>query len=132
MRRGFDTGYFVKYATGELSETHRQVLRDLASEDGLAVANGLVIYELKKLGYRGVLDVEDAEWFVEIVDDACKVERGLSNSFLDEAARLSHGNDLSMADAMMLTTALRHDADELYTTDTDLLAYEGPIEVVLV
>jgi predicted nucleic acid-binding protein len=132
MRRGFDTGYFVKYATGELSETHRQALRDLAREDGLGVANGLVIYELKKLGDRGVLDMEDAEWLVGIVGDVCEVERVLSNSFLDEAARLSHGNDLSMANAMMLTTARRHDADELYTTDHDLQAYEGPIEVVLV
>ncbi|MFB6230754.1 MAG: type II toxin-antitoxin system VapC family toxin [Salinibacter sp.] len=132
MRRGFDTGYFVKYATGKLSETHRQVLRDLAREDGLGIANGLVIYELKKLGDRGVLDMEDAEWLVNVVGDACEVERVLSNSFLDEAARLSHGNDLSMADAMMLTTALRHDAEELYTTDHDLLAYDGPIEVVLV
>lgn len=132
MRRGFDTGYFVKYATGELSETHRQALRDLTGEAGLGVANGLVIYELKKLGYRGVLDVEDADWLVNIVGDACEVDRVLSNSFLDEAARLSHGNDLSMADAMVLTTALRHDADELYTTDSDLLAYEGPTEIVLV
>ena len=132
MRRGFDTGYFLKYATGELSETHRQVLRDLAREDGLAIANGLVIYELKKLGYRGVLDMEDADWLVEIVGNVCEVERVLSNSFLDEAARLSHGNDLSMADAMMLATARRHDVDELYTTDSDLLAYEGPIEVILV
>lgn len=132
MRRGFDTGYFVKYATGALSETHRQALRDLVRKDGLGVANGLVIYELKKLGYRGVLDMEDAEWLVNVVGDACEVERGLSNSFLDEAARLSHGNDLSMANAMMLTTALPHDGDELYTTDYDLQAYEGPIEVVLV
>jgi len=132
MRRGFDTGYFLKYATGELSETHRQVLRDLAREDGLAIANGLVIYELKKLGSRGVLDMEDADWLVEIVGNVCEVERVLSNSFLDEAARLSHGNDLSMADAMMLATARRHDVDELYTTDSDLLAYEGPIEVILV
>lgn len=132
MRRGFDTGYFIKYATGELSNTHRQALRDLAGEEGLAVANGRVIYELKKLGYRGVLDMEDAEWLVEIVGDACEVGRMLSNSFLDEAARLSHGNDLSMADAMILATALRHDVDELYTTDHDLLAYEGSIEVVLV
>lgn len=132
MRRGFDTGYFVKYATGELSETHRPALQNLAGEERLGVANGLVIYELKKLGYRGVLDMEDAEWLVEIVGDVCEVERMLSNSFLDEAARLSHGNDLSMADAMMLATALRHDADELYTTDHDLLAYDGPIEIVLV
>lgn len=132
MRRGFDTGYFVKYATGELSEPHRQALRELVEEGGVGVANGLVVYELKKLGYRGVLDGEDAEWLVEIVDDACRVDRELSNSFLDEAARLSHGNDLSMADAMMLATALWHDADELYTTDTDLLAYDGPIEIVRV
>jgi predicted nucleic acid-binding protein len=132
MRRGFDTGYFVKYATGELSEAHRQALRGLAEGEGLGVANGLVIYELKKLGYRGVLDMEDADWLVEIVGDVCEVDRDLSNSFLDEAARLSHGNDLSMADAMMLATALQNDADELYTTDSDLLAYEGPIEVVLV
>jgi predicted nucleic acid-binding protein len=76
--------------------------------------------------------MEDAEWLVDVVGDACEVERRLSNSFLDEAARLSHGNDLSMADAMMLATALRHDAEELYTTDHDLRAYEGPIEVVLV
>ena len=60
------------------------------------------------------------------------MDRALSNSFLDEAARPSHGNNLSRADAMRLATALRHDADELYTTDSDLLAYEGPIEVVLV
>lgn len=132
MRSGFDTGYFVKYATGELSERHRQALRELAREDGLGVANGLVIYELKKLGYRGVLDMEDAEWLVEIVGDVCEVERVLSNSFLDEAARLSHGNDLSMDGAVMLATTLRHGAEELYTTDHDLLAYEGPIEIVLV
>jgi predicted nucleic acid-binding protein len=132
MRRGFDTGYFVKYATGELSETHRQALRELAREDGLGVANGLVIYELKKLGYRGVLDVEDANWLVDVVGDACEVDRRLSNPFLDEAARLSHGNDLSMADAMMLASALRHDADERYTTDTDLLAHDGPIEIIRV
>ncbi|WP_263840781.1 type II toxin-antitoxin system VapC family toxin [Salinibacter sp.] len=132
MRRGFDTGYFVKYATGELSEAHRQALRDLVGDEGLGVANALVIYELRKLGYRGVFDEEDAEWLVNIVGDACEMDRVLSNSFLDEAARLSHGNNLSMADAMMLATALRHDADELYTTDSDLLAYEGPIEVVLV
>lgn len=49
-----------------------------------------------------------------------------------EVVRLSHSNDLSMADAMMLTTALRHDADKLYTTDMDLVAYDGPIEVILV
>lgn len=132
MRRGFDTGYFVKYAAGTLSESHRQALRDLAEEQGLGVANGLVVYELKKLGYRGVLDMEDAEWLVEIVGDACEVERVFSDSFLDEAARLSHGNALSMADAMMLATALRHNADELYTTDHDLLAYDGPVEVVMV
>ncbi|MFO8099321.1 MAG: PIN domain-containing protein [Salinibacter sp.] len=132
MRRGFDTGYFVKYATGELSEMHRQALRELARGDGLGVANGLVIYELKKLGYRGVLDMEDAEWLLGIVGDVCDVDRRLSNSFLDEAARLSHGNDLSMADAMMLATALRHDAEELYTTDHDLLAYKGSIEIVVV
>lgn len=132
MRRGFDTGYFVKYAAGTLSESHRQALRDLAEEQGLGVANGLVVYELKKLGYRGVLDMEDAEWLVEIVGNACEVDRVFSDSFLDEAARLSHGNALSMADAMMLATALRHNADELYTTDHDLLAYDGPVEVVMV
>ena len=43
MRRGFDTEYFVKYATGELSESHRRALRSLTQEDGLGVANGLVV-----------------------------------------------------------------------------------------
>lgn len=61
---------------------------------------------------------------------APELDRLLSDDFLDEAARLSHGNGLSMADAMVLATALRHDADRIYTSDSDLVAYDGPIEVV--
>jgi hypothetical protein len=54
MRRGFDTGSFVKYATGDLSELRCLALRDRAEEGGLGVANGLVSCELKTLGHRGV------------------------------------------------------------------------------
>ena len=130
MRFGFDTGYFVKYATGELDEKHRRALQAVAQGGASGFASSIVIYELKKLGLRGVLEKEDAEWLASIVGDACEIDRHLPDDFLDEAARLSHGNGLSMADSMVLATALRHDAGRIYTSDSDLLAYDGPIEVL--
>lgn len=129
MRFGFDTGYFVKYATGELSQEHRRALQAVAEGEAQGFASGLVIYELKKLGLRGVLAQEDASWLAETVGEACRVDRLLSDEFLDEAARLSHGNGLSMADSMVLASALSNEAHRLYTSDSDLLAYEGPIDI---
>lgn len=130
MRFGFDTGYFVKYAAGPLEDRHRRALQAVGKDAAIGIASAIVIYELKKLGLKGVLDKADAEWLVETVGHACEIDRALTDDYLDEAARLSHGNDLSMADAMILATALRNDADRVYTTDTDLLAYEGPVEIV--
>jgi predicted nucleic acid-binding protein len=130
MRFGFDTGYFVKYAAGTLNDKHRHALQAVATDTAMGFASAIVTYELKKLGLKGVLDKADAEWLVETVGHACEIDRVLTDDYLDEAARLSHGNDLSMADAMILATALRNDADRIYTTDTDLLTYEGSIEVV--
>lgn len=130
MRYGFDTGYFVKYAAGTLSDQHRRALQRIAQETAVGVASAIVLYEIKKLGLRGVLDREDAEWLSETVGRACDIDRLLTGASLDEAARLSHGHGLSMADAMVLATALRNDAARLYTTDSDLLAFDGPIEIV--
>ena len=127
---GFDTGYFVKYATGDLPGGPRQALRTVADGTAEGVASAIVIYELKKLGLRGVLDSQDADWLAETVGRACTIERHLTDEFLDEAARLSHGNGLSMADAMVLQAALRNEATRIYTSDSDLLAYNGPIDVI--
>jgi predicted nucleic acid-binding protein len=135
MRFGFDTGYFVKYVTGELDQKHRRALQAVAlqavAEGGsTGLSSAIVIYELKKLGLRGVLSKEDADWLARTVGDACEVDRHLPDDVLDEAARLSHGNGLSMADSMVLMTALRHDAGRIYTSDSDLMAYDGPIEIL--
>jgi predicted nucleic acid-binding protein len=105
MRFGFDTGYFVKYVTGELDQKHRRALQAVAlqavAEGGsTGLSSAIVIYELKKLGLRGVLSKEDADWLARTVGDACEVDRHLPDDVLDEAARLSHGNGLSMADSM--------------------------------
>jgi predicted nucleic acid-binding protein len=44
---------------------------------------------------------------------------------VERAARLSHGEGLSMADALVLRAALDERADRLYTNDRDLLDLEG-------
>jgi hypothetical protein len=61
MRFGFDTGYFVKYATGDLPDRARQALQTVADGTAEGVASAIVIYEIQKLGLRGVLDAEDAD-----------------------------------------------------------------------
>jgi predicted nucleic acid-binding protein len=35
-----------------------------------------------------------------------------------------------MVNAMVLQAALRNEANRIYTSDSDLLAYNGPIEVI--
>jgi phosphoheptose isomerase len=85
------------------------------------------VYELKKPGLRGVLGKQDADWLAGTVGEACKVDRLLSDDFLDEAARLSHGNGLSMADAMVLATALRRDADHRGLAGASVTTTTGPV-----
>lgn len=132
MRFGFDTGYFVQYVAGRLSPSDRGALQDVADGAARGFTSPIVLYEIRKLGLRGVLNMDDAEWLADTVSVACDVDRTLTDDCIDQAARLSHGNDLSMADAMILATALRNRADRIYTTDTDLLAYEGSIQVARV
>ena len=85
MRFGFDTGYFVKYAAGTLDEKHRHALESVATDTALGLASAIVMYELKKLGLKGVLDKADAEWRVETLGHACEIDRLLTNDYLDEA-----------------------------------------------
>ena len=48
-----------------------------------------------------------------------------SSELLEHAARLAHGNALSMADSLILASALSLGASKLYTTDSDMAKYQG-------
>jgi predicted nucleic acid-binding protein len=130
MRIAFDTGYFLQLATGTLDPTHRPAFISVADGEAVGFASGIVLYEIRKQGYKGAISPNDAEFLCGTIEDSCQIVWPDTADFMDQTARLSHGNGLSMADAMILQSALSESAQRLYTTDSDLHQYDGPIEVI--
>ena len=127
---GCDTGFFVEFITENSTVT--ELMRNAARGEHKLVASVICIYELKKLGLTGVVSKDAAFRVAADIPLLCEVvfldDEALS--LVDQAARLSHGNGLSMADALILSSALSRGAERLYTVDRDMARYKGNIEVV--
>lgn len=133
MTCGFDTGFFYRHLSGT-GDTER--VQSLWKSVLLGETNGvlsyIVCFELYRHGLRGALPRDATEALVADLPDACRAVSVGDTARCEQAARLSHGNALSMADAFVLDAALLYDADRLYTTDADFEEYAGAaIEVVL-
>lgn len=127
---GFDTGFFVR-----LYEQHPTALgawRDVGEGQLWGVVSCISLLELRRLGLRGALPKEVAELFRKQVPDVCEVVwLGQGNeALLDQAARLAHGNGLSMADALILSSFIDAGAEVIYTTDSDFEASKAGPRIV--
>ena len=80
-------------------------------------------------GVKGALGREDAGLLLEAIPAVCRVVWP-DWAIGKRAALLSHGLALPMVDALVLATALEAGAEELWTTDAHLTAYEGRTRVV--
>lgn len=132
MTYGFDTGFFYRLVSGTGGERVQNAWADLGRGEADGVLSHVVCFELYRHGLRGSLPREQTEALVTDLPSLCRVVPVGDLERCEGAARLSHGNGLSMADAFILEAALAHDADRLYTTDADFEKYEGEeIEIVL-
>ena len=90
---------------------------------------GKALVELLRLSLKGAIGREDAGLLLDAIPAVCRVVWP-DWSIGERSARLSHGLALPLVDAIVLTTALEAGAEELWTTDAHLTAYEGRTRVV--
>ena len=133
MTYAFDTGFFYQFLDEadeeeRVSEIWAHVLQGTAT----GVLSYIVCFELYRHGLRGALPRTQTEALVTDLPQACRVVAVDGPERCERAARLAHGNGLSMANAFILEAALDHRADRIYTTDADMENYEGDdIEIVM-
>lgn len=127
---GLDTGVFERILSGD--ERAVRIVQRLTEQERSAFVSCISLYELTKLRHRGVVDHEKADVLLDRIPDAFEVIWLDRASLLRRAAGVSHGNDIPMADALILVSCLWKGCEVLYTTDTDFTRYAGSdIEVVL-
>ena len=122
-----DTGFFARLLQGEGRAVDRW--RALVEGEGEGVVSGLSLVELLRLSLKGAIGREDAGLLLEAIPAVCRVVWP-DWAIGERAARLSHGLALPLVDALILATALEVGAEELWTTDAHLTAYEGQTRVV--
>lgn len=130
-RVGLDTGVFVRLLQGHAQAT--ALVRRLTKRDTPAFVSCLSLYELAKLRHRGVIAPERADALLADIPAAYTVVWLDRAALLHRAAGLSHGNNIPMADALILASCRAVGCAAIYTTDHDLAQYEGEdLDVVMV
>ena len=127
---GCDTGFFVEFIKG--NPVTRQLSEAAARDEHQLVSSIICIYELKKLGLEGMVTKNAAFKVADNIPSLCTLVPldDAALNLVEQAARLSHGNDLSMADALILGSVLTMNAQRLYTVDNDLAKYKGRLKVI--
>jgi predicted nucleic acid-binding protein len=129
-RLGLDTGFFKRLDSGgQRAET---AWAQIVGGGTTGIISCVTIFELQKLGLRGVIEKQAVESLTEELHHVCQIIWLTENSLIRRAARISHGNNIAMANALILTSLMEADAEHIYTTDTDFERYEaGPADIVL-
>ncbi len=126
-RYGLDTGFFVRLFAG--TDRTRAVWTDIVEASAEGVVSSVTAYELQRNALPGLLVREDVEEFLEELPILCVVHDTLSMDSIQRAAHLGWGNGVSMTNALILQAFLDEDVSHIVTTDRDLAAYEGDLEI---
>lgn len=124
MRYAFDTGFFFALMH-DPDRTVRGVWTDLRSRDASGIVAGVVCFELRRHALVGRLDAALVNALLDRMGTAFNLVWMDELEDAERAARLCHGEGLSMSDALVLRAALQTKADRLYTNDRDLLRLDG-------
>ena len=129
---GFDTGFFRRLHDGD--SRAQSVWADVRASRAVGLVSCVSLFELERLGLRGVIPRGVAGAFTAAIPVTCTVvwlDAATGADRLSRAARRGHGIGLAMADAIILTSLLDAGAETVYTTDSDFQRHDGPETVVL-
>ncbi|MCU0578511.1 MAG: type II toxin-antitoxin system VapC family toxin [Desulfobacterota bacterium] len=117
---GLDTGFFVKLLQGD---SRTVTLFAQMEPDADLCLSSLTIFELKRLGLKGALDLEALTKLIETIMDLCHISWLDSVEIHTAAAGLSHGLGLPALDALILAGLLKNGSELIYTTDAHFEKY---------
>jgi len=126
-RYGLDTGFFFKLFDGDARA--RMVWNEIVAGEAEGIVSTITAYELSINALKGVLVREDVEALLEELPVLCTVHAHLSVDDAQHAARIAWGNNLAMADVLILQSFLDAEVDRIVTTDRDFERYEGGPDV---
>ena len=118
---GLDTGFFVELLKGNGKAVDKW--KNIVDGEIDAAVCSLTIFELKKLSLKGGLTVAAVQLTIEAILAACQVVWINNCEVLDDAARLSHGNNIPAIDAIILASLLQAGVRTIYSTDRHLLGF---------
>lgn len=127
---GCDTGFFKHFL--ESAPKTLELWRAARAGESELVISCITLFELRRLGFRGAIPLAKATSLLTHLPVVCTViwlDRG-NAALLEAAARMAHGNGLSMADALILASFVHAGVDVVVTTDADMLRYTAGPEIV--
>lgn len=128
---GLDTSMFYLLAIGH--PRAGKIFGDAKTKRLRAFVSCLCLYELTKLRHRGVINRNTADVLLAEIPQACELLWLDTPEVITRAAGISHGNDIAMADALILASYLNAGCEAVYTVDTDFERYEGgEIDIIVV
>ena len=118
---GLDTGFFVELLRGnpDLIKVWQEIMD---GED--SVVSCMSIFELKKLGLKGVLGRTGVDTVIEAIMAICRVVWIDNLNFLETAVKLSYGLGLPAVDAQILAAFAQNNCRRIYTTDAHMAVYK--------
>lgn len=128
-RYGLDTGFFFELFGG--NERALKLWEEIVAGKAEGVVSVITTYELQINALKGVLVREDVEDLLEELPILCTVREDLSVDASKRAAHLAWGNNMAMADALILQGFLDAGVTHILTTDSDLSKYESGPDVEL-
>lgn len=120
-RIGFDTGFFVLIAGADPEAT--KLWDQAVAGEREVLVSALSLFELRRLGLRGVIPESFAEAALESIPEVCEVVWIDDLEEIRAAAQLSERLELALTDALILASLVARDCREIYTTDPDLARY---------
>ena len=121
-----DTGFFVEYLNANSKAA--DIWAGARKRRQKPIISVVLLYELRRLALKGEIKRAQPEAFLNLAPKLCVVvylDHYNRDALLEQAARIAHGNGLSMADSLIFTSALQAGATVLYTTDSDMAKYKG-------
>jgi predicted nucleic acid-binding protein len=117
---GLDTGFFLELVSG--NEQAVSLWQSCLDDKVELVVSCLTLFEIERLGLKGKLGGIDT-----ILDAIHGVTLVVwpDREILGRSARLSHGLGIPALDSLILASLTSRDVSEIYTTDSDLEAYQS-------
>ena len=118
---GLDSGFFVELLKG--NQQAERIWNDILEGQG-SVVSCISLFELKRLGLKGLIDINTIDTVNEAIMNICNIAWLDNVNVVNTAANFSHGLGIHMVDALILSGFIKYEVTKIYTTDPHISSYK--------